>query len=155
MVPGIALLGKLFRRVEGNVHGAAEQPLCPPQRRGQVPEGHAADDEHIDIARGDLLPSCHRPVDERAGNLPGKGKEHVAHDIRNARRLGEKALEFRQQRGLRTGRVVYAVPFLAALEQAPLDQGGKLPLDAGGTDAEVPGEVAQVPAPIGMQKDGS
>ncbi|HVS11150.1 MAG TPA: hypothetical protein VMS76_14870 [Planctomycetota bacterium] len=120
--------------------------------RSEIAERDLADDQEIYIARAHLGPACQRTEDQRDPDAAAEGLEKLPEDVDQPGRLDHQPLEFGQDGAFRVGLVVDLDALPSPLEHAGFRERGELGLHGRGLEAEMPRQLAHVPAALGMEQ---
>ena len=146
--PRAELLGRPARRV----HGPGKTMRSSARDRSQVAERDFADDQQVHVARAHLGPARQRTEDQRDPDSLAEGLEKLAEDVHEPGRLDHEPLELGEDGAFRVGLVVDLDTFLPPREHAGLRERCELGLHGRGLEAQVAGELADVPAALWMEE---
>jgi hypothetical protein len=94
-------------------------------------------------------------IDKRVVNTFREATEDLPQHIDHSRRLDEQTLELRQKGTVRVRLKIDPVTILASVEDTGVNERGELPLETGRANAEMLGEIAEIPPPLGMKQGRS
>lgn len=155
MVAGRQSAGRFLLRVDGRVDLAAESLLDLAKLHREFGQANPAHDEKIDVAAGRLLAARDRAVDRcESDGLPVRS-EQVAKHVDQTHRLEEETPKVIQERTSGLSTVVDPPTIGPAREDAGRAKCGDLALEARRTEAQVSGQVTQVPPALGLEQGRS
>lgn len=130
MILGRRFLSEFIRRIAGGVHLSSDTPLDLPKRRSEVGRADTTDHQQVHVAQRMFLAACHRTVDKGAVDTRLKRLQRLLESWQQPGGFFEETAQLGEQRRSCFGLEVGPGSFTALFQNAAIDKGLELPLQA-------------------------
>lgn len=147
---GTDLSPEFIQGVDGGIDFPSQPLLSASKRRHNVLERRVADNKQVDVACGAEFATGCRTEDERQAYPPAEWRKRLAEQIRQPCRLGEQALELREDRGLTIGLEVDLPALNGSVQKPGSGQLLQFPLSSAERRAAIADDLAEIEGFVGV-----